>query len=117
MKSIQLHFNLNYIVAGVLEEVILNLKQNKSSGNDNITGTLVKKCKDEIMPIWLLLINTAIYPDVLKIQKVIPIPTEINAHYVGNYRSVSGLSTVYKIIEKLLYDQLQNYLEENNLLL
>ena len=38
--TLQLHFNLNYIVAGDLENVILNLKE-KSSGNDNITATVI----------------------------------------------------------------------------
>ena len=69
-----------------------------------------------LVTIFNKMINTSIYPDVLKIHKVIPIPKEINAQYVEKYRPISVLSTVDKIFERLLYNRFQNYLEENNLL-
>lgn len=100
--------------------VIKDLKINKSAGNDNISSKLVKECVDVVCPILVeiynKIINTSEFPENLKIHKVIPIPKVINAQTVDKYRPISVLSTIDKIFEKILFEKLMNYLEENNLL-
>ena len=57
---------------------------------------------------------TGVYPELLKIVKVIPIHKGGFTQDVNNYRPISLLSIFDKIIEKLLHKRLYNFLEEHN---
>ena len=59
---------------------------------------------------------TWVYPDLLKIAKVIPIHKCGSTQDSNNYRPISLLSIFDKIIEKLLHKRLYNFLEEHNIL-
>ena len=54
---------------------------------------------------------TGIYPDQLKIAKVIPVFKKGDKLLVSNYRPISLLSNVNKIFEKLVYSRLYSFLE------
>ena len=55
-------------------------------------------------------------PDGLKIAKVIPLFKSGSLNSIDNYRPISVLSTVSKIMERAVYDQLSEYLEQQGLL-
>ena len=57
---------------------------------------------------------TGIYPDQLKIAKVIPIFKKGDKLLVSNYRPISLLSNINKIFEKLVYSRLYSFLEMHN---
>ena len=61
-------------------------------------------------------ISMNICPDDLKVAKVLPIFKAGTKDDPGNYRPISILSSVARVFEKLLYDQLYHYLSSNNLL-
>ena len=56
---------------------------------------------------------TGVYPDLLKIAKVIPIHKCGSTQDINNYMPISLLSIFDKIIEKLLHERLYNFLEEH----
>ena len=56
------------------------------------------------------------FPSVLKIAKVIPIHKMQSKVDYTNYRPISLLSNIEKIIEKLMYERLSNFLDINNLI-
>ena len=56
-----------------------------------------------------------IYPDQLKIAKVIPIFKKGDKLLVSNYRPISLLSNINKIFEKLVYSRLYSFLEIHKL--
>ena len=62
------------------------------------------------------IIDSGIYPDILKIARITPVFKSGAKTAVANYRPISCLSFLNKIIEKLLYTRLYSYLETNNLL-
>ena len=70
-------FSLNQITESDVHTIIHNLKNKKSSGNDDISNILLKSIKNEISKPLSVIINqtllTGIYPDALKIAKVIPL--------------------------------------------
>ena len=66
--------------------------------------------------IFNLAINTGIYPDNLKIAKVIPIFKKGDQTSVNNYRPISILSPINKIFEKILYSRLMSYINKSNIL-
>lgn len=72
------------------------------------------------MPIVCHLVNlcfsNGIFPSLFKNTLVTPVYTSGTRNDINNYRPVSVLSPVSKIIDKLINTRLLNYLEKNNLL-
>ena len=60
--------------------------------------------------------NDGIFPNVLKIAKVIPIFKSGNVQLCSNYRPISVLSVFSKVFEKLVHKRLISYLEKNKIL-
>ena len=67
-----------------------------------------------------ILINTSIesghVPDTMKLAKVIPIYKSKDNQMLNNYRSISLLLIFSKIVEKVIYQRLLNFLNSNNAL-
>ena len=59
---------------------------------------------------------SGIFPDPLKLAKVIPLYKKQSPDDPSNYRPISLLSIFSKIIEKLMYNRLYNFFEDQNLL-
>ena len=57
-----------------------------------------------------------IFPDALKIAKVVPIYKNGDVKCVSNYRPISVLPTLSKITEKIVYNRLNKYLTDNSIL-
>ena len=73
-----------------------------------------------IKPLTLLInqvLNTLTFPDKLKIAKVIPIFKKGDQSLFENYRPISLLPAISKLLEKILALQLSSYFEKNNFLL
>ena len=103
-----------------LNNTIKNLKNNNSTGPDEYSTKFIKLSSPILVPalvkIFNLAISTGVYPNSLKIAKVIPIFKKGDSTTVNNYRPISILSTINKIFEKILYSRLINYIEKSNLL-
>ena len=91
-----------------------------SSGHDGISNVLLKYVKLEISKPLTLIINqmitTGIFPESLKIAKIIPIYKKGEPTDLSNYRPISLLPTISKIFERIIHIQLQEYFNSNNLL-
>ena len=61
------------------------------------------------------MLNTGIFPSKLKQSKVTPIFKAKDKELLSNYRPISVLSSVSKIFEYAIADQLTKYLIDNNL--
>ena len=60
--------------------------------------------------------NTGIFPDKLKIAKVVPIFKKGDKLNINNYRPISLLPAISKVIEKIMADQLSEFFENMKLL-
>ena len=73
----------------------------KGAGCDNISGILLKFCANAITKPLTAIINQSllngIFPDKLKIGKVIPIYKKGDVHDLNNYRPISLLPTLKNI--------------------
>jgi len=100
--------------------IISHIKTKYSYGYDNISSALLKIIINEISPSLTLIINqclsTGIFPDNLKIAKVIPVYKKGNAKLIDNYRPISLLPTISKIFESAIYSQLYEYFEHNHII-
>ena len=98
-----------------VSEVIKSLKNGKSVGPNSIPIKLLKILDPYISVNLSNLINesfeTGIFPDKLKIAKVIPVFKKGLTTKKSNYRPISLLSIFSKIFEKLMYQRLYRFLE------
>ena len=98
------------------EEKLKSLRRNKASGVDNLPPGLLKDSTKEIAVPLTLSISTSTFPTNWKVARVTPIYKSGCANDEANYRSISVLPILSRILEKAVYNQLKEYLEENNLL-
>ena len=115
----QLDFLITFVSNEELLDMIKSL-ENKSSGPNSIPIKLLKLIPDLILVPLCEIINnsftTGVFPNLLKISKVTPIHKEGPTDDVNNYRPISLLSIFDKIIEKVMYKRLYNFLQSNNIL-
>jgi len=101
-------------------KILQDLKPKKSSGHDNITPELIKQIDTCVVyPISILInksITSGIVPEFLKIAKVIPIYTSKAHDEFKNYRPISLLTTLSKILEKVIHKRLYTFLNSTNVL-
>ena len=111
---------LNNICERDVLKLIHELDNKSSSGNDCISNKMLKYIKNEISRAVTLIINqmlnSGIFPDRLKISKIIPVYKKGNANLLNNYRPISLLPTISNIFERVIYNQLYNYFNDNQLL-
>ena len=118
-KTITTSFNFHLYELEDTEKLIKSLKTKDSFGNDGISVKLLKAISPGIiLPLTLILnqsLISGIFPDTLKIAKVIPLYKKEDRCIVGNYRPVSLLNALSKIFERAAYNQLYSYFKTNNL--
>ena len=114
---------ITFVIAHVsMEEVndVINLLQNKACGPYSIPFKLLMLIPDLIIiPLAHIInmsFNTGVYPELLKIVKVINIHKGGSTQEVNNFRPISLLSIFDKIMEKIMHKSLYHFLEENNIL-
>ena len=102
-----------------LVKVLQSLKPSKASGLDKITNTQLKAAEytinETLLYIFNLVLATGIFPDDFKIAKVTPIYKDGDKCESENSRSISLLPLVAKILKNFIYDQLNKYLIENDI--
>ncbi|XP_052755375.1 uncharacterized protein LOC128201710 [Galleria mellonella] len=103
-----------------IEQLILGLKNNCSAGIDQISGTIVKRYMHAIIPpltyICNLAIASGVFPLVFKIALIKPVHKSGDRDCVDNFRPISILPTLSKVLERLLNKRLIHFLEKNFLL-
>ena len=91
-----------------------------AAGVDELPMTLIKRnlnlLRIPLLYICNLSMQRGIFPDDLKLAKVIPLYKKNSRHKLENYRPISILPAFSKIIERLVCNRLVIYLEGNNLL-
>ena len=106
----------------VVKKTINNLQAKSSSGCDVISSKLLKVIEPVIIkPLTLLInqvLNSGIFPEKLKIAKVVPIYKikKGDPSLFENYRPISLLPAISKVLEKIIALQLSSYFEKNKLL-
>ena len=57
---------------------------------------------------------TGEFPDIMKIAEVVPLYKGKEHYYESNYRPISLLSTISKILEKVVYKRVYKFLSDTN---
>ena len=104
-----------------LSKLILEMNS-KQSSTDPIPLPFVKQHLNVFLPIILKITNASlqqgVFPDDLKHADVSPIikDKKLDSEVYGNFRPVSSLPFLSKVIEKVALSQFSDYLNENSLI-
>jgi len=100
--------------------LIRNINPNIASGSDGISGHMLRLCDDSVVLslkiIFDNILKTSVYPDSWKLANVTPIYKKNDKQSIKNYRPISLLPICGKIFEKIIFNNLYNYFNANNLI-
>ena len=110
-------FNFHVIDIFQLGKVFGKLKTSKGCGNDGIASCFLKIAlpviSESLCDIFNLSIATGCFPDSWKIARVAPIFKSGQPDDRSNYRPISVLPVLARVFEKLIHNQLYDYLDRN----
>ena len=100
-------------------KMLKGLSPRKATGLDDLPARFIRDGAEGIAyPISYIInlsLKTGVIPDKMKTARVIPLCKKNSKLEPGNYRPVSILSTLSKILERAVHIQLEIYLKENDL--
>ena len=92
----------------------------KASGHDNLPMSVIKRSIDIISEPLTSIVNMSlahgIVPDKMKIARVIPVYKSGDRTILSNYRPISVLPSFSKILEKVLYNRIIEFINKLNIL-
>ena len=113
-------FDLQQVTVGIVSEILSCLNSSKATGLDNIPARFVKdgsKCiAYPLAHIFNLSLRSGIIPQDLKSARVTPLHKKNSKTEAGNYRPVSVLCIISKVLEKIVFLQIDKYLKEKDIL-
>ena len=115
MKNMLIPYISKYEITGIIKSL-----KNSSAGSDYIIASRAKQCIQHYIKTLTYLTNSSfecgIFPNELKLAKVIPIFKNGDKQDISNYRPISILSFFSKIFEKTMYNHLINFIDKNKIL-
>lgn len=103
-----------------VDNIITSLKSDSAPGWDNISTKFLKCSRSVVVPVIGHLANLCFqngtFPTLLKKSLITPVHKGGSKDDVNNYRPISVLPVIAKIIEKLINTRLITYLENFNIL-
>ena len=100
-----------------IENIIKEFDPSKSVGPNSLPPKILKLISPLISKplsdIFNKSFKTGIFPDLLKISKINPIHKKDSKLVISNYRPISLLSNLNKIIEKLMFKRLYSFMEQH----
>ena len=121
-KNIELkdNFNLNLTTEKKVLEVLQFIDISKAAGIDKISGRFLKDGANilakPIAKICNISISSGLFPSDCKIAKLKPLYKKGSKTNPENFRPISLLPLISKVIERIVYDQVDNFLLQNNIL-
>ena len=116
-KRILTSFTFTLINQEEVERSISSLKAKTSCGIDGISVILLKFLSPALTKPLAIIINqslaTGIFPTKLKIAKVLPLYKKEDPTLMDSYRPVSLLPSISKVFEKIVFNQLYKYFQDN----
>ena len=120
MKNRKCSLKLKSVHPDQVLKIITNLKSSSSCGLDSIDSRIIKLPKHQLVPVITHIVNLSIttrkFPNPWKSSKVVHLHKKDEVIYPKNYRPVSLLPVISKVLERALFEQMITYLENNHLL-
>ena len=101
-------------------KIVQSLKSKNSAGLDNISNKLLKdiiySVRKPMTIVFNMSIAQSIVPDNMKIAKVTPLHKNGSIYDCNNYRPISLLAVISKVLEKIIYVRTVRFLNKHNIL-
>ena len=98
-------------------ELITDLIPKNSSGYDNLSNKLIKKLLPALIDPLTIVFNKSlaegIFPEAMKKADVVPLYKSKDHQDSNNYRPISLLLTLSKLLEKIMYKRTYSFLESS----
>lgn len=112
-------FNFHMITENDILKIISNIKS-KATGHDGININMIKLCCPYILPFLVHIFNSCIeksvFPNSWKMSCIIPLPKKATVTELGDLRPISILPALSKIMERIMFIQLNEHLDKYNIL-
>ena len=119
MQNKTCQLQLRHVNVDKIKKILKNLSSSRSTGMDELDNFSLKLAVDyvayPIHHIVCLSIIQSKFPRFWKVSKVLPLHKKGDKLEQKNYRPVTIVSPVSKILEKVVYEQIYNYFTRNNL--
>ena len=103
-----------------INKIINQLPNKKSHGYDKISNCLLKELRLVIsMPLNIVFnksLAEGVFPDAMKDADTVPLFKSKSKQYCNNYRRISLLITLSKVLEKIVYNRMIAFLDEHIIL-
>ena len=103
-----------------VRSLLARICPSKATGSDGVPGTLLKLCVDILAPSLTVIINqslrTGTVPSLMKVANICPLHKGGDRVEPRNYRPVSLLPVVSKVLERVVADQLNKFLATRDVL-
>ena len=101
-----------------ISKLIRSLKPKRTSGMDNIDNIILKELEEHLTTPLTMIFNNSLksgtFPEKMKIAKVVPLHKSKSTEETNNYRPISLLLTLSKILEKIMYKRVYGFLTQTN---
>ena len=98
-----------------IKSLIMNLPAKNSSGCDEISNNLLKKlCPSLLKPLEKIFnksLNEGVFPELMKLADICPLFKSKLDNDANNYRPISLLMTISKVLEKIVYQRTYCFIE------
>lgn len=112
-------FNFRVVDPQEVNNILCSIATN-AKGTDGITSRMLKLCASRIIPHLTHIVNSCIlesyFPAAWKTSLVVPVPKVQEPKEFQQLRPISIVPTVSKILEKVLFLQLTDFLNKYNIL-
>ena len=113
-------FSFRNVTATDVKHAIDGLSNSSSLGYNGITARMIKISAPAIVDILVYIFNislsTGTFPEIWKRSITVPIHKKGNIFDMANYRPISLLPAFSKLLDKLINQQLSDYLETNSVI-
>ena len=120
MQNSSTNFSFQAVTTDAVSKIIDNLPSKTSLGCDGLSVKFLKNIKNVILKPLTTIINQSLhlglFPEKLKIAKIVPVFKKDDDKLLENYRPISILPAFSKIFEKVMSSQIYRYLMSENIL-
>ena len=101
-----------------IAKLIEKLPNKRSSGYDNLDNILLKSIKNEIvLPLCIIFnesLSQGVFPTSMKLAEIVPLYKGKDRREKSNYRPILLLLTLSKLLEKVVYKRIYDFLNSTN---